>query len=68
MMKSVLITGGAGFIGTNVARALLRDGYKITILDNFLPQIHGNKNELSDDLNGKVKLIKGDVADKDVLS
>ena len=66
-MKRVLITGGAGFIGTNIARALLNDGYKLTILDNFLPQIHGYKNELPDDLKGKVKLIIGDVADKKLL-
>jgi dTDP-L-rhamnose 4-epimerase len=66
-MKKVLITGGAGFIGSNVARVLIKEGYEITILDNFLPQIHGDKNELSDDLNGKVKLIVGDVADKSIL-
>lgn len=67
LMKKVLITGGAGFIGSSVARELLSQGYSITILDNFLPQIHGDKNELSNDLNGKVKLIKGDVADKSSL-
>jgi dTDP-L-rhamnose 4-epimerase len=66
-MNKVLITGGAGFIGTNISRQLLKDGYELSILDNFLPQIHGNKNELPDDLKGKVKLIKGDVADKNVL-
>ena len=66
-MKKVLITGGAGFIGSNLAKVLISEGYEITILDNFLPQIHGDKNELSDDLNGKVKLIVGDVADKSVL-
>ena len=66
-MKRVLITGGAGFIGSNVAKTLLKDGYDLSILDNFLPQIHGNKNELPDDLKGKVKLIIGDVADKNVL-
>lgn len=66
-MKKVLITGGAGFIGSNVARVLIKDGYEITVLDNFLPQIHGDKNVLPEDLNGKVKLIVGDVADKSVL-
>ncbi len=66
-MKKVLITGGAGFIGSNVARVLVKEGYEITILDNFLPQIHGDKNELTEDLKGKVKLIVGDVADKSVL-
>lgn len=66
-MKKVLITGGAGFIGSNVARVLVKEGYEITILDNFLPQIHGDKKELTEDLKGKVKLIVGDVADKSVL-
>lgn len=66
-MKKVLITGGAGFIGSNVARVLVKEGYEITILDNFLPQIHGDKNELTEDLKGKVNLIVGDVADKSVL-
>lgn len=66
-IKKVLITGGAGFIGSNIARELLKDGFEITILDSFLPQIHGNKNELPIDLKNKVKLIVGDVADKAVL-
>ena len=66
-MKKVLITGGAGFIGSNVARALLKEGYEITILDNFLSQIHGDRNSLADDLQGRVKLIVGDVANKTAL-
>jgi len=66
-MKKVLITGGAGFIGTNIAKTLLSEGYELTILDNFLPQIHGHKKELPNALDGKVKLIVGDVADKNVL-
>ena len=66
-MNKVLITGGAGFIGSNVARKLLKEGFEITILDNFLPQIHGNKNELPEDLKGKVNLIIGDVSDKKTL-
>ena len=66
-MKKVLITGGAGFIGSNVAIKLLKEGFEITILDNFLPQIHGNKNELPEDLKGKVNLIIGDISDKKTL-
>jgi dTDP-L-rhamnose 4-epimerase len=66
-MNKILITGGAGFIGSNVSRKLITEGYEITILDNFLPQIHGDKNYLPEDLDGKVKLIIGDVADKSVL-
>lgn len=66
-MKKVLITGGAGFIGSNVAKVLVKEGFEITILDNFLPQIHGEKKSLSEELAGKVRLIIGDVADKNVL-
>jgi dTDP-L-rhamnose 4-epimerase len=66
-IKKILITGGAGFIGSNVARALLSKDFEVTILDNFLPQIHGVKNVLPDDLTNRVKLIVGDVVDKTVL-
>ncbi len=66
-MQKVLITGGAGFIGSNLAKVLLKEGYEITILDNFLPQIHGHRNTLPGDLQNKVKLIVGDVSNKDVL-
>ena len=40
-MKSVLLTGGAGYIGSNVANFLLDKGYKVSIIDNL---ITGNKN------------------------
>ena len=66
-MKKVLITGGAGFIGTNVARKLVSDGHIVTILDNFHKQIHGDKNELPGDLSGNVKLVIGSVTDKDLF-
>ncbi len=66
-MSKIIITGGAGFIGSNVARVLVKEGHEITILDNFLPQIHGDKKELSADLAGKVRLIVGDVANKETL-
>jgi dTDP-L-rhamnose 4-epimerase len=40
-MPLVLVTGGAGFIGSHVALALLRAGFEVRILDNLSPQIHG---------------------------
>ncbi|HEY8928032.1 MAG TPA: SDR family NAD(P)-dependent oxidoreductase [Mucilaginibacter sp.] len=63
-MKEILITGGAGFIGTNVARSLIKAGHNITILDNFNPQIHGISKQLPPDIEGRVRLIVADVADK----
>jgi len=66
-MKKILITGGAGFIGSNVARRLIQEGLEVTILDNFHKQIHGENDSLPDDLADKVKLIKGSVTDKDAI-
>ena len=66
MSNLVLITGGAGFIGQRVARALLRQNVKCRVLDNFSPQIHATET-LSDDLTGQVEVIKADVRDHAAL-
>jgi dTDP-L-rhamnose 4-epimerase len=63
-MSNVLITGGAGFIGSNLALKLINKGYKVTILDNLSPQIHSGNPENSytyNQIKGKVNFIKGDV-------
>jgi dTDP-L-rhamnose 4-epimerase len=57
----VLITGGAGFIGTHLARRLVADRHQITILDCFSPQIHGENPTLPSDLQDTVHLVRGDV-------
>ncbi len=64
-MNNILITGGAGFIGSNLSLKLLKKGYSVTVLDNLSKQIHGENAELPLDLKGKVTFIKGDVRDKD---
>jgi dTDP-L-rhamnose 4-epimerase len=61
--RNILITGGAGFIGTRLASRLLEQGHSVTLLDNFSRQIHGDMTELPPVLNGKVRLIRGDVRD-----
>jgi dTDP-L-rhamnose 4-epimerase len=61
----VLITGGAGFIGSCLARRLLTAGHEVSILDNFSPQVHGDNSELPGDLRGSVELLRGDVRDAD---
>ncbi len=67
-MMKVLITGGAGFIGLHLTRRLLKEGYIVTILDAFLPQVHGGVDELPEDIRPHVRLIRGDVRDRNCLS
>lgn len=68
-MKNILITGGAGFIGSNLALKLIEKGYNITVLDNLSPQIHGENPEVSSPLylsiKDKVKFILGTVTNED---
>jgi dTDP-L-rhamnose 4-epimerase len=64
-MKNILITGGAGFIGSNLALKLVSNGYTITVLDNLSKQIHGeNPKETSPlyrSIKDKVNFINGTV-------
>lgn len=64
-MKHILITGGAGFIGSNLALKLVSKGYEVTVLDNLSKQIHGEFPEITSPLYqsifGKVRFIKGSV-------
>ncbi|MDX4027731.1 NAD-dependent epimerase/dehydratase family protein [Aliarcobacter skirrowii] len=63
--KKVLITGGAGFIGSNLSLKLIEKGYEITVLDNLSPQIHGEYSPLYESIKDKVNFIKGTVLSYD---
>ena len=66
-LKNILITGGAGFIGSNVALKLINLGYTVTVLDNLAAQIHGLNHEnssLYQNILGKVIFIKGDITNR----
>lgn len=66
--KKILITGGAGFIGSNLAIELIKKGHRVTVLDNLLPQIHGlypeETSPLYNSIKDKVTFIKGDVSNR----
>jgi len=67
-MKNILITGGAGFIGSNLALALIAKGHNITVLDNLSPQIHGENPDqtspLYNSIKDKVTFINGTVTSR----
>lgn len=63
-MEKILVTGGAGFIGSHTVDLLIEKGYKVRILDNLEPEIHGNK--IPDYLNKKAEFIRGDITNPDV--
>ena len=70
MPQKVLITGGAGFIGSRLANRLIADGYKVRVLDNLSQQIHGSSPELSQlflSLHPDVEFIRGSVTNIDDL-
>ncbi|TGG36747.1 NAD(P)-dependent oxidoreductase [Duncaniella freteri] len=68
-MKNILITGGAGFIGSNVALKLIEKGYYVRVLDNLSKQIHGDNPEETSPLYrsiiGKVDFIRGSVTSRE---
>ncbi|HZG36704.1 MAG TPA: SDR family NAD(P)-dependent oxidoreductase [Gaiellaceae bacterium] len=67
MAKRVLITGGAGFIGSHLADELLAHGHRVRALDRLDPQVHpaGGRPEY---LSPEVELVRGDVRDRDAVS
>jgi dTDP-L-rhamnose 4-epimerase len=66
-IEKVLVTGGAGFIGSHTADLLIEHGYHVTILDNLEPQVHGTERKLPDYINKNAILIYGNVLDRELL-
>ena len=61
-MKYV-VTGGAGFIGSHITKALVKDGHNITVIDN----LHTGKEENLESVRNKIVFVKGSVLDNNLL-
>ncbi len=67
MNKRLLITGGAGFIGSHLADELLAAGYHVRVLDPLIPQVHGTRQDWPDYLDPEIEMVRGDVRDADAV-
>lgn len=67
MGERVLVTGGAGFIGSHLLDILLEKGHFVRVYDNLEPQVHGESQKIPDYLNKKAELMVGDVRDREKL-
>ena len=68
MAERVLITGGAGFIGSHLADELLRAGYAVRALDVLVEQVHGDSgSQRPDYLDPEIELIPGDIRNPEVV-
>jgi dTDP-L-rhamnose 4-epimerase len=65
MSRQVLITGGAGFVGSHLADALLRRGHRVRVYDNLVPQVHPTG--MPGYVAGDIEFIRGDMQDIEAL-
>ena len=63
----VLVTGGAGFIGSYLVDALVQRGHHVRVFDSLEPQVHGPSGEAPEYLNPAAELVVGDVRDRAAL-
>jgi dTDP-L-rhamnose 4-epimerase len=67
LSETILITGGAGFIGRAVCREVLKRGHQVRVLDSLIEQVHGDR-ERPEDLPAEVELIRADVRNGDAVA
>lgn len=67
MQKKMLITGGAGFIGSHLTDKFIEKGYSVRVLDNLSEQVHGEDCQRPAYLHPEAELIKGDIRDPEAV-
>ena len=67
-LKKILVTGGAGFIGSHTIDLLIENGYETTIVDNLEPQVHGKQQIKPDYINKEATFIQNNIQDKKFLT
>ena len=67
-MTRILITGGCGFIGSELVKKLIEQNYRITIIDNLIPQVHGKNPHFEWLENKHITFIKGNICNRKVIN
>jgi dTDP-L-rhamnose 4-epimerase len=65
--EHVLITGGAGFIGSHLGDELLAAGYRVRVLDSLVEQVHGESRRRPRYLHDEIELVVGDVREREAV-
>ena len=64
-MTHVLVTGGAGFVGSHIVDEYVDEGYEVTVVDNLTDQVHEDEPEY---LNDEAEYIWGDIRDRELMT
>lgn len=64
-MQNVLVTGGAGFVGSHIVDHLVDKGYDVTVVDNLTEQVHDAEPEY---LNSEAEYVWGDIRDRELMT